>query len=59
MASRSWAQERAKRKGGSNIRGNKREPWEKTRVSGYSRRKPNSTKRIKVSGYSYHKTKRR
>lgn len=33
---RAWAQERAKRKGGSNIRGS-REPWERSRVKGHYR----------------------
>lgn len=49
----SWHAERAKRKGGSNVRGSK-EPWERSYVPGYQRRDG-----TRVAGYYRHKGKRR
>ena len=57
MASRSWAQERAKRRGGTNIRGNKRERHERSKVSSYTRKVRGKT--IRVKSFYRHKGKRR
>ena len=56
MASRNWAQERAKRKGGSNVRGNKKESWERSRIGSHTRKIKG--KRVTVKAYYRHKGKR-
>jgi len=56
MASRSWAQERAKRKGGSNVRGS-REPWERSKVKAHTRTL--GSKKIRVKSFLRHKGKKK
>jgi len=54
---RAWHMERAKRKGGSNVRGNRREKWERSKVRGHTRRV--NGKKVRVKAYRRHKGKRR
>ena len=54
---RAWAQERAKRKGGSNIRGS-REPWERLSIKGHYRRLKGG-KKVWVKAHKRRKGKRK
>jgi hypothetical protein len=54
---RSWSQERAKKRGGTNIRGNIKEKWERSKVHGHIRRI--GGKKVHVRSYYRHKGKRK
>jgi len=53
---RSWHADRQMKKGGSNIRGNKKEPWERSKVSGHTR--TINGKKVHVDAYYRHKGKK-